>query len=312
MSPWSYVLIALAAAMVVLLLLELKTSRPDGILRNVHPYRRIMWFIMPTRNESVVYFDSFVDATELLEYLPQAKEKFGATLTHVIVAAIGLGVAENPTMNRFVAGRRMYDRDGIWVSFSMKRKKMDQKAKLAVVKYRFSEDTTLQSLCTEVSQKIDVHRSGKKTYSDKEISAFARLPRPAFMVMFWAVGWLDHYNLLPGWFIEGDPMYTSVFVSNLGSMKMDAGYHHLYEWGTCPLFLMVGQLHDRPVVKDGKVVSQPSIHIRVSYDERTDDGLSAGRGIESVIRVLEHPFAELGCLAADGSDQKLLIAGAPA
>jgi hypothetical protein len=67
MSLSTILWILLALLLVVLIGLEFKTSRPDGILRNVHPYRRIMWFIMPGRNESVVYFDAYVDVTELLE-----------------------------------------------------------------------------------------------------------------------------------------------------------------------------------------------------------------------------------------------------
>ena len=55
-----------------------KKSRPDGYLvRGLHPYRRVMGFIMPTRNESVVYFDSYVDAEQLLAYLEKAGPKFG-------------------------------------------------------------------------------------------------------------------------------------------------------------------------------------------------------------------------------------------
>ena len=57
MSIYLLVVLVLVTLVVAYLVVENKTSRPDGTLINVHPYRRIMWFLMPTRNESVVYWD---------------------------------------------------------------------------------------------------------------------------------------------------------------------------------------------------------------------------------------------------------------
>ena len=51
------------------LLLSLKTSRPDGTLvPSVHKYRKMMFHIMPGRNEAVVYYDTYVRAERLLAY----------------------------------------------------------------------------------------------------------------------------------------------------------------------------------------------------------------------------------------------------
>ena len=88
--------------------------------------------------------------------------------------------------------------------------------------------------------------------------------------------------------------YTSGFIANLGSLKMKAGYHHLYEWGTCPLFLMLGKVEDRAMVEDGEVVARKVLHIRFSFDERVDDGLNAGKGINALRRILEDPYRYFG------------------
>ncbi len=97
-------------------------------------------------------------------------------------------------------------------------------------------------------------------------------------------------------------MYTSAFIANLGSLGMPAGYHHLYEWGTSSLFVMVGRIEERAVVENGQVVIRKILPTRYSYDERIDDGLSAAYGMQTLKRVLENPARELGCLADDGSD----------
>ncbi len=305
MEIWQIVALVIAVPLASMVLLDLKKSRPDGtFVKNLHKYRTMMFYVMPTRNESVVYFDEYVDAEAIQGYVERASEKFGTDvgLTHAVVAATATGFAENPRMNQFVMGYRLYRRDGIWVSFSMKRKKLDATAKLSVVKQLVEDGMTFREFCEAVNAKINVERSGKKTYADKEYELFTAIPRAVLHRMVKLFRQLDYWNLLPGAFLVNDPMYTSMFIANLGSLDMGAGYHHLYEWGTCPLFLMVGKIEDRPVVRDGEVVVRPIMHLRFSYDERIDDGLTAGRGIKTFKEILENPEAHLGCLQEDGSD----------
>ncbi len=309
MNDWIYV--ALAAPLLMFVLVNLKTSRPDGVLvRNLHKYRTMMFYVMPTRNESVVYFDDYCDAEQLLKYTKAASEKLGTDvgITHAIVAACATAFAENMAMNKFVSGYRLYERNDVWISFSMKRKRLDKAAKLAVVKQKMTGEHTFASLCAEVNAKINVERSGKKTYADKEYDLFTAIPRPFLYRLQSFVRQLNYWNLLPNSFIEPDPMHTSLFIANLGSVGMGAGYHHLYEWGTCPLFLMVGKVEDRAVVRDGEVVVRPMLNLRFSYDERTDDGFTAGGGITSIREIIEDPFTHLGCLSDDGTDTWPLLA----
>lgn len=290
-------------------LLNLKTSRPDGTLLETHPYRRMMTFIMPTRSESIVYFDASVNAERLLEYVETARARFHCDITHLAVGAATTGLADAHKMNRFINGRRLYQRKGIFVTFSMKRKKLDRDAKLAVVKLRAEEGETFADLCKRINEQIGIERSDAKTYTDKELSLLLMLPRP---FLNWAVAffrWLDYHNMLPGSFIENDGMYTSMFIANLGSLRMAPGYHHLYEWGNCPLFMMVGNIEERPMVVDGKVEVQKILPIRFSFDERIDDGLNARFGIDLMMKILEDPYRYLGCIEEDGSDAYELSAG---
>lgn len=283
---------------------QLKTRRSDGDFIQVHPYRRMMFYIMPGRNESVVYFDRVIRAEKLEAYLTQARETFGANMTHALVAAVGIGLGENPKMNQFVVGRRLYARKGRWVTFSMKRQKLNKQAKLSAVKLDMRDGESFRELVERINGQVKVERSGERTDSDKEFDLLNLLPRTGLNLAAGFLRTLDYYNILPAFFIKGDGMYTSAFIANLGSVGMGAGYHHLYEYGTCPLFIMAGQIEERPVVEDGKVVVGRVLPIRFSYDERIADGLTARFGIESVVRVLEDPYHWLGCVAADGSDKR--------
>lgn len=296
---------------VLWLVANAKSSRPDGdVVKKIHPYRKMLGYIMPSRNGSVVYYDEYVNVEALEGYLEKARDKFNANMTHCLVAACAVAMAENPKMNQFVSGRRLYKRRGAYLTFSMKRQKLNKEAKLSAVKMKMDEGETFQDLCDRINGQIKVERSGEKTYADKELGLFAMIPRAileAAVRMFFK---LDYYNLLPKSFIENDGMFTSIFIANLGSLNMRAGFHHLFEWGNCPLFMMVGRAEEKPVVVDGEVKVQKQLHIRWTYDERIDDGLTASHGMATVNRILENPYECLGCLEDDGSDKYQLKAQA--
>ncbi len=288
------------------LLLEFKTSRPDGTLISVPPYRRIMQYLMPTRNESVVYFDAEFDATKLNAWLEQVKVTCGSGITHATVAALGIGLSAAPHMNRFVEGRRLYQRKGRWFTFSMLRTRLHHQAKIGTVKREFLDGESFNEWCDRVNGGITEERSGKKTSGDKELDLFNLLPRPLLVVAAKLISLANYYNLLPGFFIKDDPMHTSMFVANLGSLNMGAGYHHLFEYGNCPLFIMFGKTELAPMVVNGEVVVRPRMPIRFSFDERIDHGLGARFGIEAVLRVLRDPERFFGCTKADMSDRKVM------
>ncbi len=298
--------IVLVVIVVAWVLLNLKTSRPDGwLIDGVHKYRQMMWYIMPTRNESVVYYDTYVRSDRLIEYLERVEQRgaFHADMTHAAVAAVLLGLVEAPKMNRFVVGRRFYQRTGRQITFSVKRKKGAEDAKLSAIKMELHDGESFQDLCKRVVTEIDVQRSDQRTSHDKEYDFLTAIPRPLLRFGCGLFRWLDYYNILPGAFIDGDPMYTSCFIANLGSVQMQAGYHHLYEWGTCPLFLMIGRIEQRALVNDdGEVEVANVLPLRWTYDERVDDGMSARRGILAANAVLEDPFTYLGCVADDDGD----------
>lgn len=296
-------LIVILSFIAVITLLNIKKSRSDGeYLGNIHPYRKVMLHIMPTRNESYVLYDEFVLADELLRYLEVVNKRFHCDMQHAIVAAVGHGMRTNPSMNRFVVGRRLYQRKGIWVTFSMKRQKLNRKAKLTAVKRELLDDESLKQLCESLQENIKVERSDKVTYTDKEVGLFSKIPRPIMVVAVKIFKMLDYYNLLPAGFIKNDAFYSSLFAANLGSLGMKAGYHHLYEWGTCPLFMMIGRMEERVFVENGEIVAKKVLPIRFTYDERIDDGLNAGHGIKAVVDALENPFHIFGCAQEDGSD----------
>ena len=294
LSPWQWGLLVAAVFMV---LAHYKTGRADGtFVRNVHPYRRLMWFVMPTRNECVVYYEDKIRAERLEAYLERVRPTLGCNITHAYVAALNVAIAESPTMDQFVIGRRIYKRKERSITFSMKRKAKDAKAKIAVVRMPMNDAESFSGLSARINASINHQRSGKKTHADQEYQLFDLLPRTALRFFVWVFHALDYINLLPYAFTKEDALYSSAVVANLGSLEMDAAYHHLYEWGTASVFATVGRIKEEPVVVDGKIEVGKVLTVRYSYDERIDDGLSARKAIWRVNEILADPETHLGCI----------------
>ena len=309
LEPWQIVLAVLA---VLVVLAHYKTGRADGtFVGRVHPYRRLMWFVMPTRNECVVYYEDKIRAEKLVEYLDKAKPVLGCDVTHAYVAALNVAIAESPTMDQFVIGRRLYKRKQRAITFSMKRKVMGKGAKLAVVRMPMHDSDTFAQLSERINGSIVHQRSGKKTHAGKEYQLFDLLPRSVLRFFVWAFHALDYVNLLPHAFTKEDALYTSAVVANLGSLGMDPGFHHLYEWGTSSVFAMVGRIREEPVVEDGNIVVGKVLTVRYSYDERIDDGLGTKTAILRVNEILSDPEIHLGCLSEDASTHSAMATRIP-
>lgn len=263
-------------------------SRPDGKLAtDVPPFRRMMPFIMPTRNESAVYFEQQIDLSKTLPFVTkwnEANPEKKITVFHVFLWAVVQGLEARPRLNRFVMGGRIWQRDGIWVSFAAK-KKLEDGAPLAVLKRRFDAAHSFAEVVDIIHGDIKEGRSDKKSTVDKELSLFLSLPGPLLRLGVWFFRLLDAWNLLPTALIRPDPMYTSMFIANLGSVKLDSAYHHLYEWGNCPFFAALGRTQD-VVTPSG---TKPMCSIKYSFDERIEDGLYCAKALELVRARLEDP-----------------------
>jgi hypothetical protein len=131
-------------------------------------------------------------------------------------------------------------------------------------------------------------RAGE-THDEKETAFFLRVPGVILSRLVRLVMWLDRWHLLPGFFVDPDPMYTSLVVANLGSVGLEPAYHHLYEYGNCPFFAVIGSIRDTPAARDGQVVARPMVEVKYSFDERVEDGLACALALAGQRELIEDP-----------------------
>lgn len=271
-----------------------RTRRRDATwLRDVHPYRQMLLYISPRRNDSTFQAELDIPAANLLAFLDSESSGPNATVSHVALAALLETFHQVPQMNRFVSGGRLYQRNDVRVAFSMKRAKLDAKAKVSVVQILRHENEPFVQLCERVNGEVNRERTGEKTYADKEFDLFQLLPHALLKKAPGLMSSLDAHNLLPHSFTCRDPLYSSAFVANLGSLGMPAGHHHLFEWGNCPIFVTLGSVHWKSVATETGVQPLQVLPLRITYDERIDDGLTAREGLRRIEEILSDPKSHL-------------------
>ena len=89
---------------------------------------------------------------------------------------------------------------------------------------------------------------------------------------------------------RNDPLYSSAYVVNLGSVGLEAAYHHLYEYGNIPFFIVLGKVKKAPVVgDDGELSVREVVNIRYTFDERITDGFYTSTALERFREYIENP-----------------------
>lgn len=265
--------------------------RPDGAPAEAPGYRRFMPALMPTRNGSAVLLEQRVridEAERLVESTRGAHPDLHPTVFHVLLWALAQTLDRHPRINRFVAGGRLYQRDGVWISFTAK-SELTEAGTLLEVKHRFDPAQPFPDLVRELQEAIAGARAGTTGPVDRELELFLHLPPLLRRGVVRAAGAANALNLLPRSFIENDPFFASAFVTNLGSVGLDGAFHHLYEYGTIPIFCAFGRIHDEVVAEDGQPVVARVATVRFTYDERVEDGLYAAHALDDFKSLLEHP-----------------------
>lgn len=269
-------------------------DRKDGRRVDAPGLQTIMAHLMPNRTDNEVYLNDSIDATELIKYLEQKNAghpDYKTTLFHCAITGLARMVRERPLMNRFIQGRRIYERYEISLSFVCKRRFTDHSEEALMV--LVPEDTdTLDS----ISQKIigDVKETRKSEHStggvDELLDKLAKIPRPILMLIIRIIRWLDFWGINPDFLTNGDPNYTTILCSNLGSIKCPSVYHHLNNYGTNSIMITIGTLHKEEVLMpDGHKEIRDMVDIGATLDERIADGFYFARSLKLIRHIFSHP-----------------------
>jgi len=85
-------------------------------------------------------------------------------------------------------------------------------------------------------------------------------------------------------------MFASIFLANVGSVGVDGAFHHLFDYGTVSLFVVVGKIGPQVFIEpDGSVTSRPGLRAGFSFDERINDGHYCVAALQLAKALMEDP-----------------------
>jgi pyruvate/2-oxoglutarate dehydrogenase complex dihydrolipoamide acyltransferase (E2) component len=211
------------------------------------------------------------------------------TVFHLALAAAARVLHARPGLNRFVSGGRIYQRRGVQVSFAVKRAFEDE-APLVTVKMDLPAGEPLHELVHRVCERVREGRRGTRDRVQSELRLAFRLPVVALRGAMRAIKALDRWNLLPAAYMRGDPLFASAFMANLGSVGVNNALHHLYDYGTVSLFVVVGKIEPQLFPgENGTVVARPGVRAGFSFDERINDGYYCVAALQLARQLMEDP-----------------------
>ena len=246
-----------------------------------------------TKNEGVM--SAVLDLTQVNKYL-EAKNASGPdfkyTWFHFIVAAITKAILLRPKMNYFISGHRFYERKYIRASFVVKRQLNDTaeefQANFILDKEGGSPVEQVHEYVRKYVQKVRVEE--KTVGISNALDVVKKLPRPLFRLLAWFLTRLEYHGWYPKGLAKDDPCYASVFLTNLGSIKLSADYHHLFDWGNNSFFVVINEKKLRPTFhEDGTFEVHDTIKLGITVDERIADGYYYSKTIKLLRHIFEHP-----------------------
>ncbi len=269
-------------------------DRRDGRYVKSPGLQTVMGYLFPKRTDCEVYLNDKLDATNLLAWLEKKNAEhpdYKTTVFHCAVVGMARMVKERPLMNRFIQGYRMYERDEITISFVVKRRFADG-AEESLMVLTPKDDDTIDTVSRRIVGNVKETRKSEHSTGgiDELLDKFAALPRIVLIIVIRLIRILDFWGINPKALTEGDPNYTTILTSNLGSIGCPAVYHHLNNYGTNSIMITIGTLHKEEILMpDGTKQIRDVIDVGATLDERIADGFYFARSLRLMKHIFENP-----------------------
>lgn len=266
-------------------------------IKTVSAINRFFPYVMPNRNASLVYSDINIEMENALAYLKEINKDRPKDdqikIFDLYLAAIHRMFLDRPRLNRFIIGRRYYQRNEHIYFFISKRELTDD-----------GEERTIGLKLGPRDDIFEVHKKARKSIKESKNDKFDKKDEKAVEILmkfptcfvkfftWFMYKFLDERNLMPKDLASTDSMHGSAYIANLGSFGVqNPPFHHLYDYGDLSLFFVLGGLRKDLVVdqETSETSVKTVIPIRISLDERIADGVYFNNTFHILYDYLQNP-----------------------
>lgn len=265
----------------------------DGsLIRDTDAFHTYFAYLAPNRADAEVWIKEEIDVTELLKYIQKKNitdPTFKTTVFHALLMGIAKTIYHRPILNRFIRNGKYYQRNNISVSFVAKKKFTDDGEKALVV-INVDENMNIDDISHKVIGDVKTTRENNGNDADDVLKRLQKLPGFILKIIIRVIRFLDYHGKLPSLFYELDPNFSSVLVANLGSIKIDAPYHHLNNFGSNSVMMTIGEIHKAPLVNaNNEIEIKDVVNVGITIDDRIGDGFYFSGSVNLFKELIAHP-----------------------
>lgn len=266
-------------------------KRADGkVIRTHDPIFMIIPHVMKKRSDSQVFYTEEIPIAPLDEYIAK-KEAEGIKMNYmsIIYSAMVRIISQKPSLNRFVVNGKIYQRNSIAISLAIK-KGLTEDAEETNLKLHFSGSENIFEIKERLDKEIAENKVVEaKNSTDNFVRALAYIPNWVIKLVINFLIFLDRHELMPKSIIELSPFHTSAYLTNVGSLGIDAIYHHLYDFGTTGMFLAMGKKRKSYIYEEDSIKEAKALSIRWVLDERICDGYYYASAVKLFNKYMKKP-----------------------
>ena len=268
-------------------------DRKDGrLLRTLPAFSKFIPYIMPQRNDRFVQYEEAFEVSAVDRRLRQLRVDGykGIGFLHFMIAIYVRAVSMLPGLNRFVAGRRIYAHRDIEVVMAVKRE-LTVDSSETTIKVRFQPTDTIFDVYRKMNEKIgEIKDSDENNGTEDFAEIAANLPRFLLRLGIGLLRLMDYFGWLPEKLTDVSPFHGSMIITDLGSLRIGPVYHHIYNFGTLPVFIAFGaKRHAYEINRHGQVIDNKYIDTKMVLDEGIVDGHYYAQLLRAFRYMFEHP-----------------------
>ncbi len=261
-------------------------------LKDIDSMHFIMPFMYPDRCDNQAFFTFKIDLTNLNEYLAKKNAEnpdYKYNMFQCVVTAALKTIFLRSKLSIFIHNRKMYRRNEVSAAFTVKQEFTDEGGEVLAFLHAKPE-WNIDDVHNEIRRQLLKLKT--KGYTDESTSIMDKLNKAPKWITRPLVGGicrLEKKGLIPPALVETDPYHSSIVLANLGSIGLPNGYHHLTNWGTTSMFLLIGKIGRLPFYENDTVTFRDGVELGFTVDERIADGFYFARSIRMLQLFLEQP-----------------------
>ncbi len=269
-------------------------DRKDAKRVEVNGLMQCCMDLKPGRMENEVFINQKLNVTPLVDYI-EKKNASGEHYTyfHAFATAIGKVIYNRPKLNQFITNRHLYAHNNVVLAFVAKMSLNDKSEELMLfidVKPDDNIDTIKEQLEKKISNLRGKAEDVEKKGSNSAIDILGKLPNFLRVPLFGVIKFADKHGWIPESLASTNIYYSSMIISNLGSIRCGAIYHNLANFGTCSSLATMGEILDVKIINpDGSEEIQKQCEFGITLDERIADGFYFAKSAKLIEYVLMHP-----------------------